>query len=522
MQAWTANHHSNKVLCNKPIDDYLRRPNGGNPVNNTLIVCGECKGVLVNELIRLLLYDNGSDTRECVTLATLQHATFPSTHIVDQLWWALGLASYPALDVLKKPWRKLIKYIGSNLRLNTQDVAAHARGRLSWQWFQERRQARRQLSPIHPRERVSSETKNPPSDAELVLQIRTKLAEVAGQLQLVHDASQAEAEERADMRRREIVSLRLKAEKGAQEPDKLPAHGMQDATVRREATHRGLKDQLAALSVLLAKASHGGLVISIASSPLSSRPRALDRMDKCLSKSVLFETGFHMVAGADSRSRSKTKQRDVSLALRAEGPIPIRRTNKRLVWIQRGDTNNADVPSLSVILGGIDLVISVSTMLAGNGPRGPFPELAYWIGGQPGVSTLNDPSYEIYRDQTDRPASIGPDQWVVFHIHLEAPARDNRPRADFLGSGPDGNTYAGTPTIRVFHGQYITEGRYDNRQQWNDWRVSGSEGLSTTARRTWSCPSEDHSYWYVGSPRVIDSDNAILASFLHQWGRDSV
>jgi chitinase len=117
--------------------------------------------------------------------------------------------------------------------------------------------------------------------------------------------------------------------------------------------------------------------------------------------------------------RRKQQLPDVSLARRAEGPVAVR-ADKRLVWIGRGDTNSAGIPSLSTILGAIDsgqLSLHYARWEWASGTatsdvQGPFLELAYWIGPTPGVPTLDDQRFDMYRDQTPRPDRIGPDQWV--------------------------------------------------------------------------------------------------------------
>jgi hypothetical protein len=47
-----------------------------------------------------------------------------------------------------------------------------------------------------------------------------------------------------------------------------------------------------------------------------------------------------------------------------------------------------------------------------NAPRGPFLELAYWIGPEPGVSTQGDVQYDQYRDLTGRSSQFESDVWV--------------------------------------------------------------------------------------------------------------
>ncbi|KFA50333.1 hypothetical protein S40293_09933 [Stachybotrys chartarum IBT 40293] len=200
------------------------------------------------------------------------------------------------------------------------------------------------------------------------------------------------------------------------------------------------------------------------------------------------------------------------LAKRDPGQQP---PDKRVVWTMQSDEgNNGNIPSLLLVLGGImrgRLSLHYARWewaegRASNALPGPFLELAYWIGPTPGVQTTDDREYDVFRDSTSRPNHIGDDLWVVFHIHFESPGRRNDPniRPRMFEYGPDGRTYVGTPTITVFHAQDSLPIDEDDFGNPVDWRVSGGEQLTTTARRTWQCSvpeNEDRSYWFIGSPR---------------------
>ncbi|RYO92560.1 hypothetical protein DL766_002359 [Monosporascus sp. MC13-8B] len=185
---------------------------------------------------------------------------------------------------------------------------------------------------------------------------------------------------------------------------------------------------------------------------------------------------------------------------------------KRVVWPTSSD--QSDVPNFETILDGIlngDLSLHYARWqwawgAESNAPAGPFLELAYWIGPDPGVATTGDTRYDRYRDMTYRsPQQGGPDLWVVFHMHID-------PSDPTWLASEGGHTYMGVPGFRIFHGQ---EARPFNDDD-GAWRVEGGGGSQLTARHGWDCP-EDQGYWYVGMP--WDSTGAPrMLQLMQRWG----
>jgi chitinase len=140
---------------------------------------------------------------------------------------------------------------------------------------------------------------------------------------------------------------------------------------------------------------------------------------------------------------------------------------------------------------------------------GPMLEIAYWIGPNVGVrptaaqeSSLN---LQQYRDTTRNRG--GTDRWVVFHIHFVPGPNLLR---DF-----EGNTFIGTPSIRMYHGQTASipqRGAVRVNNQDTGMGINSRSGLV-------DCPTG--SLWYIGMPTAVPSTNDNSEGFtiaLQQWG----
>lgn len=179
---------------------------------------------------------------------------------------------------------------------------------------------------------------------------------------------------------------------------------------------------------------------------------------------------------------------------------------KRIIWPFESDQSYT--PNIRAILQGIergDLSLHYARwQWYNNEPRGPLLELAYWIGPQPGVATTGNSAYDQYRDTTQRDNQWGRDRWAVFHLHFTQNPRE------WLITGEDGNTYAGVPGIRFFHGQEAAPQTVDS----GAWRVDGQTAQRPyTARHGWDCPDEG-GLWYVGYPdQPTDPDVQLLQRF---------
>lgn len=106
------------------------------------------------------------------------------------------------------------------------------------------------------------------------------------------------------------------------------------------------------------------------------------------------------------------------------------KVGKRVVWPM--DSGENRYPNMEEVLEGIlDGHLSLHYArwqyawgTSSGFPPGPFLELSYWIGPEPGVSTLGNPNYDRYRDMGPRARGYGPDLWVgkfkvtLWHPHL--------------------------------------------------------------------------------------------------------
>ncbi|KAL5349117.1 hypothetical protein ACLOAV_005405 [Pseudogymnoascus australis] len=159
---------------------------------------------------------------------------------------------------------------------------------------------------------------------------------------------------------------------------------------------------------------------------------------------------------------------------------------KRVVW--PGNSDSSDVPNVDTILGGIlngELSLHYARWQYQSGaqsdsPAGPFLELAYWIGPNPGVvETAN--SYNAYRDMTYRTSQQGAqDQELltrptVFHLHVD-------PNSAYLNE-VGGHTYLGVPGFRIYHGQEVRP-----EDGYGQWRVENRDTGGLNARHGWTCP----------------------------------
>ena len=125
----------------------------------------------------------------------------------------------------------------------------------------------------------------------------------------------------------------------------------------------------------------------------------------------------------------------------------------------------------------------------GNFAEGPMLEMAFWIGRQPGVSTINDPSFNDLRD-TDAPDNGSPDRWVVMHFHIN-------PETEWLRVH-NGHTHVGIQSIGIFHGYEIDAPRYRNG---GDWRVNGwysQNGGRNRRQQNGAFRCRDNDLWYPG------------------------
>ncbi|RYP08310.1 hypothetical protein DL765_008852 [Monosporascus sp. GIB2] len=168
---------------------------------------------------------------------------------------------------------------------------------------------------------------------------------------------------------------------------------------------------------------------------------------------------------------------------------------KRVVWPTSSD--QSDVPNFETILDGIlngDLGLHYARWqwawgAESNAPAGPFLELAYWIGPDPGVATTGNTRYDpVPGHEAQKPSTRGL-RSVVFHMHI-----DQSDPTWLIREG--GHTYMGIPGFRIFYGQ---EARPFNNND-GAWRAEGGGRSQLTARHGWDCP-EDEGYWR-STPRL--------------------
>lgn len=87
-------------------------------------------------------------------------------------------------------------------------------------------------------------------------------------------------------------------------------------------------------------------------------------------------------------------------------------------------SSRPDIPTIDTILRGIlegDLTLHYARWQwqsgqGSNSAEGPFLELAYWIGPEPGESTTGDPHYDQYRDSSNRSGRGNTGRWVGKYI----------------------------------------------------------------------------------------------------------
>ncbi|CAG7566318.1 unnamed protein product [Fusarium equiseti] len=184
------------------------------------------------------------------------------------------------------------------------------------------------------------------------------------------------------------------------------------------------------------------------------------------------------------------------------GNRPSRRSEigKRVVNLWAARNANADIPPLINILEGIlnrQLTLHYARWQYMSGASseanaGPFLELAYWIGQDPGnAAEVFDRSE--FEDGTYRTE----DRWVVFHFHIghPVPAQHDpdfdQPPMDWIAED-GGHSYMGVEAVSVYHGQRVWgagSGMYA-------WRVDGRD-TAFNARSTYVCGEDG--LWYVGT-----------------------
>ncbi|KAH6953868.1 chitinase [Ilyonectria sp. MPI-CAGE-AT-0026] len=223
-----------------------------------------------------------------------------------------------------------------------------------------------------------------------------------------------------------------------------------------------------------------------------------------------FDTAFCQISPSSNTKRSE----------------PSTSQDKRFIYAFKADGRNADIPTLTNILGGIergDLSLHYARWQWQSGsrtfaPAGPFLELAYWIGPVPGVPST-DSGLTQYQDNRARGLN-GADRWVVFHFHID-PARstDDRTRFRFLQRGTDGHTYMGVTGMTVYHGQDVRPAENANGDEVEPgeevesaWRVENQGGTQWTARNGFYCHRHDLEQWFVGAPVLVVSTDPVIAA----------